>query len=163
MILIAVCQYVDMNCVFCDNIKTSVSNSRVTHQGSQVWRRRYCEKCGRTFTTRENVELGFLEVLKLNGSLEPFSRSKLTYAVMDACSHMPNQIDSTASLVETMERNLLRRLAKDSDIVSSSVVADVVATVLKRYDPLAHLKFIGHRAQAPTSKRELKSLIKDSN
>ncbi len=152
-----------MNCVFCDNMKTSVSNSRVTRQGSQVWRRRYCEKCGRTFTTRENVELGFLEVLKLNGSKEPFSRSKLIYSVMEACSHIPDQRDSSMALVETVEREILRNLEIDSNSVSSSTVADVVATVLKRYDPLAHLKYVGYRAQAPTSKRELKSLIKGSN
>lgn len=128
-----------------------------------MWRRRYCEKCGRTFTTRENVELGFLEVLKLNGSLEPFSRSKLIYSVMEACSHMPDQRDASVALVETMELNILRQLEIESETISSSDIAEVVATVLKRYDPLAHLKYVGYRAQAPTSKRELKSLIKDSN
>lgn len=128
-----------------------------------MWRRRYCEKCGRTFTTRENVELGFLEVLKLNGSLEPFSRSKLIYSVMEACSHLPDQRAASGALVETMERNLLRELEIDSETVTSSVIAEVAATVLKRYDPLAHLKYVGYRAQSPTSKRELKSLIKDSN
>ncbi len=152
-----------MNCVFCGNMKTSVSNSRVTRQGSQVWRRRYCEKCGRTFTTRENVELGFLEVLKLNGSLEPFSRSKLIYSVMEACSHMSNQKDSSVALTETIEREILATLEVNSNSVASSTMAEVVATVLKRYDPLAYLKYVGYRAQAPTSKRGLKSLIKDSN
>ncbi len=76
---------------------------------------------------------------------------------------MPDQMDSSVSLVETMEREILRTLGVDSNSVSSSTIADVAATILKRYDPLAHLKYVGYQAQAPTNKRELKSLIKDSN
>ena len=152
-----------MVCVFCDSMKTSVSNSRVTRQGSQVWRRRYCEKCGRTFTTRENVELGFLEVLKLNGSIEPFSRSELFSSVMDACDHLPNQKDDTGALVDTIELNILKSLQPETSQVSSSVIAECAAEILKRFDPLAHLKYMGQRSQAPTSKRELKLLMKDSN
>lgn len=152
-----------MICVFCDSIKTSVSNSRLTHQGSQVWRRRYCEKCGRTFTTRENVELGFLEVLKLNGSIEPFSRSKLIYSVINACSHMPNNVDASIHLVETIERGILKNLEENSSTVSSDDISQAVSRVLKRYDPLAHLKYASQGTQGPTSKRDLKLLIKDSN
>ncbi len=128
-----------------------------------MWRRRYCEECGRTFTTRENVELGFLEVLKLNGSLEPFSRSKLIYSVIDACSHMPNHIDASVYLVETIERKVLKNLAENSNKVSAQDISMAVSEVLKKYDPLAHLKYASHGAQAPTSKRELKLLIRDSN
>lgn len=152
-----------MICVFCDSMKTSVSNSRVIRQGSQVWRRRYCEKCGRTFTTRENVELGFLEVLKLNGSIEPFSRSELLFSVIHACSHLPNQKSDTEALVETIQLLLLKSLEPETDRISSSEIADHTATVLKRFDPLAHLKYVGDRSKSPTSKRELKLLMKDSN
>ena len=111
-----------MVCVFCDNIKTSVRNSRLTRRGSQVWRRRYCEKCGRTFTTRENLELGFLEVLTLNGSKEPFNRSKLIYSVMDACSHMSDRIDSSVALVETIELSIVGSLSGDEKTISTTEI-----------------------------------------
>lgn len=128
-----------------------------------MWRRRYCEKCGRTFTTRENVELGFLEVTKLNGSLEPFSRSKLLHSVINACNHMPEHIDSSSALTETIEKNILSALEKDSDVVTTSVISEITASVLKKYDPLAHLKYVAHKEQSPTSKRQIKALIKGGN
>lgn len=151
-----------MNCPFCGKMKTSVSNSRLTHQGSKVWRRRYCEECGRTFTTRENVELGFLEVTKINGSKEPFIRTKLIYSVIRACDHLPNRIDTSMSLVETMEKAILASLDQEST-VSTLKIADITASILKRYDPLAHLKYVGYRGEISTDKRSLKLLIKDSN
>ncbi len=143
-------------------MKTSVSNSRLTHQGSKVWRRRYCEECGRTFTTRENVELGFLEVSKINGSKEPFIRTKLIYSVIKACDHLPNRIDASMGLVETIEKEILSSLG-DGSTVSTLKIADITALVLKRYDPLAHLKYVGYRGETSTDKRSLKMLIKDSN
>jgi len=119
--LILVCQYVDMNCPFCGKMKTSVSNSRLTHQGSKVWRRRFCEECGRTFTTRENIELGFLEVLKTNGSKEPFVRTKLIYSIIKACDHLPNKIDTSMNLVETIEKQILSTLGSKSTISTAAI------------------------------------------
>src|SRR5665811_262803 len=112
-----------MICPFCGNIKTTVSNSRLTHQGSKVWRRRYCEKCGRTFTTRENVELGFLEVTKINGSIEPFIRTKLVYSVISACDHLPNEIDTSMALVETIEKKILSSLKNSSSTTTTTEIA----------------------------------------
>lgn len=128
-----------------------------------MWRRRYCEECGRTFTTRENIELGFLEVLKINGSKEPFIRTKLIYSVIKACDHLPNRIDSSMGLVETIEKEILSSLDKESNTTTTSNIADITALVLKRYDPLAHLKYMGSRGETSTDKRSLKLLIKDSN
>ena len=148
-----------MNCPFCGKMKTSVSNSRLTHQGRKVWRRRFCEECGRTFTTRENIELGFLEVLKINGSKEPFIRIKLIYSVIKACDHLPNEVDVSMNLVETIEKEILSSLEGRSDIKSEKI-ADIAAQVLKRYDPLSHLKYVGYRGDTSIDKRSLKSLIK---
>jgi len=128
-----------------------------------VWRRRYCEKCGRTFTTRENVELGFLEVTKINGSIEPFIRTKLVYSVISACDHLPNEIDTSMALVETIEKKILSSLKNSSSTTTTTEIAHITGVVLKRYDPLSYLKYMGHRGEAPTSKRSLKLLIKDSN
>lgn len=127
-----------------------------------MWRRRYCERCGRTFTTRENVELGFLEVTKINGSIEPFIRTKLIYSVISACDHLPDKIDTSMALVETIEKKILASLDGESS-TSTQNIADITASTLKRYDPLAHLKYVGHRGEAPIDKRSLKLLIKDSN
>ncbi len=127
-----------------------------------MWRRRYCEECGRTFTTRENPELGFLEVSKINGSKEPFIRTKLIYSVIKACDHLPNRIDASINLVETVEKEILSSLG-DKSTVSTLKIADITALVLKRYDPLAHLKYVGYRGETSTNKRSLKLLIKDSN
>lgn len=150
-----------MICPFCGNIKTSVSNTRLTHQGSKVWRRRFCEECGRTFTTRENVELGFLGVTKSNGSNEPFIRTKLIYSVIRACDHLPDTVDTSMNLVETIERQILTSLDGGSSI-DTSVIAEITAGVLKRFNPLAHLKYVGHRGVS-TDRRTLKQLIKESS
>jgi transcriptional repressor NrdR len=52
-----------MKCPFCGAANTSVLESRTVEEGS-IRRRRECDKCGKRFTTVEQVKRSFLWVIK---------------------------------------------------------------------------------------------------
>src|SRR2546422_11463571 len=64
-----------MNCPFCSQAETKVTDSRPEEDG--IRRRRECLACGRRFTTLERVELAGVVVLKKDGRREAFDRAKI--------------------------------------------------------------------------------------
>ena len=55
-------QPVTMNCPFCTNPDTKVTDSRPDQDGIRRWRE--CPACGQRFSTIERVELGAVAILK---------------------------------------------------------------------------------------------------
>ena len=136
--LIAVCQYIDMICINCFYVKTSVANSRSQKNASKIWRRRVCPQCNHIFTTYEKPSLEDTAILGASGDRTPFSRSKLCLSIANALEHdiVAKQLHSLA-LAETVEQLLLREIRQPS-------VADIAAIthqVLKRFDELAGLQY----------------------
>lgn len=142
---ILVCQYVDMVCPFCGRIKTSVRNTRPTSRRGSMWRRRQCESCGRLFTTREFVELGFLEVLKRSGKREPYSRAKLLRSLILATDHLSDP-EPAFAISETIEASLLSNLDQYNQL-SSNTIAKETLTVLKRFDTRAYVKYLSYQTE----------------
>jgi len=66
-----------MQCPKCKNPDTKVIDSRLAEQGKVIRRRRECEKCDRRFTTFERLEMENMLVKKKDGSMEPYSRTKV--------------------------------------------------------------------------------------
>ena len=149
-----------MVCPFCGSIKTSVRNSRHTSRKNQVWRRRNCEECGRTFTTREKVELEFLEVLNEDGSSEPFLRSKLITSVIKACDHLPEAVDNAFALVETAEKKILLDVPAKSNRIEATEIFEAISSVLKLYEPLAHLKYLSYYSGQSLDKKDVREALK---
>ena len=52
-----------MKCPFCSATDTQVIDSRVNEAGDSIRRRRKCLRCEKRFTTYENADLGFLQLL----------------------------------------------------------------------------------------------------
>ena len=73
-----------MNCPFCANADTKVTDSRPEQDG--IRRRRECLSCGQRFTTLERVELGGVVLLKKDGRREAFDRVKIVSGVRKASS-----------------------------------------------------------------------------
>ena len=138
-----------MVCPFCGNMKTSVRNSRHTSRRGQVWRRRQCEKCGRLFTTRESVEVGFLEVIKRSNKRECFSRAKLLRSLILATDHLSRDgAEAAYSLADIIESNLLTklRLKKTKDLTTKEIAKEI-STVLKRFDLRSYIKYISYQTE----------------
>lgn len=146
-----------MVCAFCGNMKTSVRNSRHTSRRGQVWRRRQCEECLRIFTTRESIELGFLEVLKRSNQRESYSRAKLLRSLLKATDHLKDA-DSAFSTVDTIETMLLKRVPEKSNQISTSAIAETTLQVLKRFDTRAYVKYLSYQTDILDA-RDLKAKL----
>ncbi len=53
-----------MQCPFCKAVDTRVIDSRLAEDGSQVRRRRECEKCNGRFTTFERAQLSVPHIVQ---------------------------------------------------------------------------------------------------
>ena len=76
-----------MRCPFCGVDNDRVIDSRASHDGYAIRRRRECVDCKRRFTTYERIEEFELKVVKKGGVREPFDAENLL-AAAGAIQHM---------------------------------------------------------------------------
>lgn len=126
-----------MLCPIC-KADTKVTNSRNADQGRTIKRRRQCTSCGRRFTTYERLELLGVEVIKRNGSKEPFSRGKLEAGIRKALEKRPCTEEQFQKLVSSIEHDVLNL---NKDCVESSFIGQTVLSHLKQFDKVAYLRF----------------------
>ena len=74
-----------MLCPFCQHTDSRVLESRSAEAGSSIRRRRECLNCQRRFTTYERIEFVPITVMKRDGAIESFDRSKLLRGMIRAC------------------------------------------------------------------------------
>lgn len=127
-----------MKCRFCGSSETQVLESRVSEDGSEVRRRRECEKCTKRFTTYETVRDSVLWVVKKDGRREPFDREKLKRGILRAIEKRSVPLSEVDRLVGEVEREMLK---KEKEEVPSRVVGNLVMKRLKRIDKVAWLRF----------------------
>jgi transcriptional regulator NrdR family protein len=99
-------------------------------------------------------------VLNRSGSDEPFLRSELVSSIAKACDHLSANIDTAFALSDTVEKLLLEDLHKDSSKIKTSSIFDITCLVLKRFDPIAHLKYLATYSPTNLDKRDLKQALK---
>src|SRR5712692_2461596 len=140
-----------MNCPFCSQNDTKVTDSRPESEG--IRRRRECLGCGRRFTTLERVELGGVVLLKKDGRREAFDRAKIISDARKACEKRPipsGAIEALADEIETAVYGL------NKAEISSSVVGELVMERLKALDHIAYIRFASvYRAFADVDELEL--------
>ena len=73
-----------MHCPVCQADDTKVVDSRLASEGTAVRRRRRCPSCGHRFTTFERVDEAPLTIVKSDGSIEPFDKSKVVNGLLAA-------------------------------------------------------------------------------
>jgi transcriptional repressor NrdR len=104
----------------------------------RIRRRRECSKCGRRFTTYEEVEKEDLFVIKKDGRREKFDRRKLLSGLERSCEKLPvsrEKIEEIASWVEGKLRK------GDKKEVKSSQIGELVMSKLKGVDKVAYIRF----------------------
>ncbi len=127
-----------MKCPFCTHQEDKVIDSRSSTDGTSIRRRRECLKCGKRFTTYEQIEGQTLMVIKKDGRREPFDRSKLLAGLVKACEKRPVGMDRLENLVDALERELLRQFERE---VPSKEVGERVMRQLHEIDPVAYVRF----------------------
>jgi transcriptional repressor NrdR len=115
-----------------------VVDSRTGREGRAVRRRRECLGCGRRFTTYEYIEERPVQVVKRDGSIEPYDRRKLLRSVQVACAKRPVGPNEVEEMVEDIERTLDR---SDITEVRSQAIGEMVMDRLKAYDHIAYVRF----------------------
>lgn len=127
-----------MRCPFCKDPENKVIDSRESHEGSVIRRRRECLSCKRRFTTYERVEELTPLIVKKDGRREAFDRDKLIAGLMKACEKRPVSVDELESLVSQVEKQLQDSGEKE---VPASVVGEAVMKGLQGLDEVAYVRF----------------------
>ena len=67
----------------------------------------------------------------------------LSMSILRACDHRTNQDDAAWYLFESVERALTQFLT-DKQTITTSEIIDTVATILKRFDAAAYVKYLSY-------------------
>ena len=148
-----------MRCPFCQNSENKVIDSRESHEGAVIRRRRECLDCRRRFTTYERVEELSPLIVKKDGRREAFDRDKILVGLKKACEKRPVSVDELESTVTEIERKLQGMGEKE---VASSFLGEEVMGRLQKLDEVAYVRFASvYRSFRDISEfmHELKELI----
>lgn len=126
-----------MRCPKCGNEHTRVIDSRTQEANNTIKRRRECCSCGYRFTTFERCE-DPIEVIKSDGSTQPFDRNKLLAGLMRASTKRDIDLAKLNALIDDIEIELRSRTLT---AVSSHEIGDMVLKRLERIDKVAYIRF----------------------
>lgn len=126
-----------MKCPFCGAAETSVLESR-TVEDSSIRRRRQCGKCGKRFTTVEQVKRSYLWVIKKDGRREVFDKEKIKRGILRAIEKRPVSLELIDEVVDQVEMEMLR---SDKQEIPTGVIGGAVLKRLKKIDKVAWLRF----------------------
>lgn len=127
-----------MHCPFCGHNEDKVVDSRESNEFDTIRRRRECLKCAKRFTTYERTEEIPLMVVKKDGRREPFDRKKILAGLMKACEKRPVALEQVESLVDDIERELLRQDQKE---INSRRIGEIIMSKLPAIDEVAYVRF----------------------
>ena len=128
-----------MDCPDCGHARTRVIDTETSADGTSIRRRRECARCEFRFTTYERPEWETLQVKKRSGEIEPFDRAKLRGGIQRAVEKRPVSEEDVTALVDAVEDDLE---ARDTRIVSSRTVGDLVSERLRDVDQVAYIRFV---------------------
>ncbi|WP_413379164.1 transcriptional regulator NrdR [Alkalihalobacillus sp. 1P02AB] len=127
-----------MRCPTCHHNGTRVLDSRPSHEGRSIRRRRECEACNQRFTTFEMIEEVPLIVVKKDGTRQEFSRDKILRGLIRACEKRSVSLETLENIVNSVERDLR---GKGSNEVQSHDVGELVMEQLADIDDVAYVRF----------------------
>lgn len=149
-----------MKCPYCGHPEDKVVDSRSSRENDSIRRRRECLRCQRRFTTYEHIEEIPLMVIKKNGQRQPFDRNKIMTGLLKACEKRPISAERVESILDTVERALLKRHNKE---VPSWQIGELIMKKLHSADQVAYVRFASvYREFKDVSEfmKELKDLVK---
>lgn len=135
-----------MFCPVCHTSKTRVIDSRLQEKENITRRRRECEACGFRFSTSEETEISNLYVIKKNGSLQAYDRSKLEAGIKKALEKRPVTPDEFHAFMLEVEQDIMQNQhvgtdSKEQAKISVKEVGSIVLERLKKFDEVAYIRF----------------------
>lgn len=124
-----------MDCPFCKYNDTKVIRTLRSDDGLTITRRRECPRCGARFTTLEAIEL---QIIKHDGSREPFSRAKVINGVRKASQNLDIKDEDFKKLGLEVEEDLKARGEAE---ISSDEVGKAILKPLRDLNDVAYLRF----------------------
>jgi transcriptional repressor NrdR len=112
--------------------------SRSVGEGGSIRRRRECGKCGKRFTTIEEVKRSFLWVIKKDGRREVFDKEKVKRGILRAIEKRPVSLDLVDDITDQVEMEMLR---SDKQEIPTRAIGNAVLKRLKKVDKVAWLRF----------------------
>ena len=150
-----------MKCPFCNNEDTKVIDSRSQDENTTIRSRRFCEKCGKRFTTYERIDTIPMTVIKNNGTRETFDKNKLMSGIMKSCNKRSITVAQIQSIVDDIENAVMSSMDKE---IESKNIGNMVMERLKSIDEVAYVRFASVYRQFKdinTFMDELKKMIAD--
>ncbi len=127
-----------MLCPFCQHTDSRVLESRSAEAGYSIRRRRECLSCHRRFTTYERIEFVPITVMKRDGAIESFDRSKLLRGMIRACEKTGITQTNLESIIDEIEAQLQVR---DRHQVTSVEIGEMVLQYLQEISEVAYVRF----------------------
>ncbi|MDP3995103.1 MAG: transcriptional regulator NrdR [bacterium] len=127
-----------MKCPSCDHEETRVLDSRLSEHDNTVRRRRECGQCNFRFSTREETEILNLSVIKRNGTVEAYSREKLSAGLSRSLEKRPVTTQEFRTLVAGIERDIY---VLNRSEIKASQIGEITMRHLKKLDKVAYIRF----------------------
>jgi transcriptional repressor NrdR len=127
-----------MRCPFCKKTENKVIDSRLSHEGHVIRRRRECLECSRRFTTYERVEEMMPLVVKKDGRREAFDREKVLLGLTKAVEKRPVSAEQLEQIVVNIEQKLQESGEKE---VGAKEIGELVMHALQKVDDVAYVRF----------------------
>lgn len=130
-----------MQCPFCHDYNTKVTNSRSTRGAAQIWRRRKCLSCDEIFTTHEIMDLSHVLVIKKSGMNEMYSRMKVYSGIFYASqgSRLMQRELFVDRITCDVEKDILALKQKK---IAAEDIARIILTHLKRKHTPSFLRYL---------------------
>lgn len=127
-----------MYCPFCNAIDTKVTDSRLVAEGGEVRRRRECLTCGDRFTTFERAELVMPNVVKGDGTRQPFDEQKLLAGIKRAVEKRPVDTEAIEAAIMRIKQKIRAQGERE---VPSRELGELVMQALYELDQVAYVRF----------------------
>ena len=120
---------------------TTVTDSRVTKNGTMIRRRRLCT-CGSgyRFTTYERIHRPELTVVKRNGQIIPCNKERIFQSVKVALNGSIDQEKKTEQISNEVNEKI-QDIGKDS--VPTKTIGEFILKALKERDKIGYVRFYG--------------------
>jgi len=127
-----------VKCPQCGFEDTKVLESRLSHEGRSVRRRRSCVQCNYRFTTYEKEEEFSFQVVKKDGRVEAYHRQKALRSLQVACSKRPISMEQIEEMMDRIERAIQEHGERT---VPSQKLGDMIMEALHGLDKVAYVRF----------------------
>ena len=127
-----------MKCPYCGFQESKVVDSRPADDGERIRRRRECLSCQKRFTTYEAIETAPMMVVKKDGSLQAFDRSKLLGRILHAFEKRQVSLSQLESAVVEIEQTLQNSLDRE---IPTARIGEIAMEKLREIDEAAYVRF----------------------